>query len=307
MKKIYYTFMLLFISVSLFSQTNYNCTFDSAFEHRKRLNPEAQQELEQFMKTSVKESKSIVSRKINHNTNKRAQSPDMAHYVIPIAVHIIHKHADVTSGTGSNISNCQVNHQIEVLNNCFRPYGIQFCIATKDIDGSPISGITRRADSLTNYRENLDEAELMKLDLFPRDKYLNIWVVNSILDDNGNNKNQVGAGSFPDSRKLGIVMRADFFGDDATCGGTCNLHTQSRGKALVHEMGHLLGLLHTHEGGCQGTDSSDCSLGGDFICDTPPMQFIDFNCVDTNTCFETPTDFKDPITNYMSYKHQTCM
>jgi hypothetical protein len=306
MKKIYSTALLLFISISLFSQTNFTCTFDSAFEHRKRLNPEAQQELEQFMKTSVRESNSIVSGKIYHNSNKRAQSPDMAHYVIPIAVHIIHKTADASPGTGSNISDAQVNNQIEVLNNCFKPYGIQFCLATKNIDSSTFSGITRRADVLTNYRENLDEVELMKLDLFPRDKYLNIWVVNRILDDNGNDKNQVGAGSFPDSRKHGIVMRADFFGDSVTC-STCNLHYQSRGKALVHEMGHLLGLLHTHEGGCQGTDSSDCSSGGDFICDTPPMQFIDFNCVDTNTCFETPTDFKDPITNYMSYKHQTCM
>ena len=33
-------------------------------------------------------------------------------------------------------------------------------------------------NSLTNFREFTDDAALMALNLFPRDKYLNIWVVN---------------------------------------------------------------------------------------------------------------------------------
>jgi hypothetical protein len=271
------------------------------------MNPNAEAELKQFMLNSVLLSNKLPQNKVSPSA-KRGYAQNMTNYVIPIVVHIIHKTADASPGTGSNISNAQVNNQITKLNEYFKPYGIQFCLATKDAGGSTITGITRQAHSLTNYRENLDEADLMSLDLFPRDKYLNIWVVNSILADNGVDRGQTGSGSFPDSRKRGVVIRARFFGDSTNC-VSCNLHTQARGKTLVHEMGHLLGLLHTHEGGCQGTDISNCSKAGDFICDTPPMEFLDFNCVDTNTCIETPkgNDFIDPIHNYMSYKRETCL
>ena len=36
---------------------------------------------------------------------------------------------------------------------------------------------------------------------------------------------------------------------------------------LVHELGHVLGLLHTH--GCAGRDAADCTTSGDGLCDTP--------------------------------------
>ncbi len=307
MKKIISTLFFLLLLFSLHGQTDYHCSFDSVFAYRKRINPNAEAELKQFMLNSVQLSQKLPPDKI-YPSAKRGLAPNMANYVIPIVVHIIHKTSDTSPGTGSNISDAQVNNQIIALNKYFKPYGIQFCLATKDAAGNPMTGITRRGHSLTNYRENLDEADLMSLDLFQRDKYLNIWVVNSILDDNGVDQGQTGSGSFPDSRKRGVVIRARFFGDSMTC-VSCNLHTQARGKTLVHEIGHLLGLLHTHEGGCQGTDTSNCSKAGDYICDTPPMEFLDFNCVDTNTCIETPVgyDFIDPIHNYMSYKRETCL
>jgi hypothetical protein len=75
-------------------------------------------------------------------------------------------------------------------------------------------------------------------------------------------------------------------------------------NVLIHEMGHVLGLFHTHEDRIcnENTATSNCGsplLGkpicnccGDFICDTPPSNKIDIKCTTT----DHPID-----NNYMSY------
>ena len=55
---------------------------------------------------------------------------------------------------------------------------------------------------------------------------------------------------------------------------------------LSHEMGHCLGLSHTHYGsglnGCpELVDGSNCQTCGDYVCDTPPDVNINLN-VDSN-------------------------
>ncbi len=42
-------------------------------------------------------------------------------------------------------------------------------------------------------------------------------------------------------------------------------------NTLAHEIGHLLGLSHTHDGAIEPelVDGSNCSIGGDMLCDTP--------------------------------------
>lgn len=60
-----------------------------------------------------------------------------ARYIIPIIVHVIHDPLHSTPGTGSNISDAQIENQIEALNDAFaNSYGgqysvnsdIQFCL-----------------------------------------------------------------------------------------------------------------------------------------------------------------------------------
>ncbi len=75
-------------------------------------------------------------------------------------------------------------------------------------------------------------------------------------------------------------------------------------NVLIHEMGHVLGLFHTHEDRIcnESTATGNCSsplLGkpicnccGDFICDTPSSNKIDIKCTTT----DHPID-----NNYMSY------
>src|SRR5690606_26855361 len=78
-----------------------------------------------------------------------------ARYVIPVVIHIVHDPAHGTPGTGSNISDAQVENQLEALNDAYANINggpqsvdtrIQFCLATNVPGGT---GIMRHADLAT--------------------------------------------------------------------------------------------------------------------------------------------------------------
>lgn len=129
---------------------------------------------------------------------------------IPVVVHVLHKGEPV--GTGTNISNAQIQSQIDVLNQDFRrlnsdalfspaPFRgsssdplIQFCLAQQKPDGSPTNGIIRYLEpSQQDYAswvlpngDNLpSDAQcfnlltlkyIQALTIWDRNKYLNFWV-----------------------------------------------------------------------------------------------------------------------------------
>jgi hypothetical protein len=87
---------------------------------------------------------------------------------------------------------------------------------------------------------------------------------------------------------------------------------------LSHEMGHALGLFHTHHGTfVEGTipqcaeliDGSNCSSCGDYVCDTPADPNINFD-VNPNNC-QWLNGGQSPYSpnerNIMAYSHPSCM
>ena len=53
------------------------------------------------------------------------------------------------------------------------------------------------------------------------------------------------------------------------------VHLKCQGTTLIHELGHLFGLLHTFEdSGAELVNGSNCETVGDGICDTPADPFI---------------------------------
>jgi hypothetical protein len=103
-------------------------------------------------------------------------------YIIPVVVHIVHLPSDNSPGTGTNISDGQVNYQIEKLNQDFSGTGIQFCLAQKNEYGNSISGIARYSNTASTHKMPSEISSLFSLSNFAgtgSDKYLNIYVVHT--------------------------------------------------------------------------------------------------------------------------------
>jgi hypothetical protein len=218
---------------------------------------------------------------------------------IPVVVHVVHKTA------AQNISDAQIQSQIDVLNRDFRktntdlpkipaPFKnlaadarIEFVLADKDPSGNPSNGITRRSTTTDSFTDDdrVKRGSTGGTDAWPRDKYLNIWVC------------QLGGGllgyaQFPggDAATDGVVILHSAFGTQGTAAAPFNL-----GRTTTHEIGHWLNLRHIW-----GDDGGGCN-GDDFIADTP-------NQADSNpgkpafphiTCNNGPNG--DMFMNYMDY------
>lgn len=91
--------------------------------------------------------------------------------------------------------------------------------------------------------------------------------------------------------------------------------SQSNTSSLPHEMGHCLNLFHTHnEGGCiEMIDGSNCTICGDYICDTPAdpnlyqgRYLVDNNCNYIGTVTQNGVPYNPDTHNFMSYSIPSC-
>ena len=142
-----------------------------------------------------------------------------------------------------------------------------FKLANKDPNGNCTNGIDRIASLLTNAA-----GEAAKLNPWPHDVYMNVWVVNKLPD------NVAGYALFPSSVEGlgglhdGVIILHDYVGSI----GTSNW---SHSKALPHELGHTMGLEHTWG----GTNSPEVACGDDGINDTPETRGFQSCPRDTNS------------------------
>ncbi len=219
--------------------------------------------------------------------------------IIPVVVHIIH------NGGPENISDAQVQSQIDALNEDYRKLPgtagdgtgvdteIQFCLAKKDPQGRCTNGIVRIQSGLTNHK-SYQRADLTALSSWDAARYLNIYVVKTM--DSG----VLGYASFPGgpTNQDGSVMVHYAFGRTGTA-----LAPNHLGRIATHELGHWFSLYHTFNGGC----GSDNCLTGDLVCDTPPVNNPNYGCpVSANTCSNDIPNVIDQVQNYMDYTNDAC-
>ncbi len=237
-----------------------------------------------------------------YQNNSNVSNKKAAGDTIPVVFHIIY------DSPNSNISKAQILDGLRVLNEDYngmnadtslvRPIfksriadvGVTFVLATKDPLGNCTEGITRTFSSLTNDADN----SVKNVVGWNNDKYLNIWVVNSIDAGGLTGGIILGYANFPSPGQSaffdGIVMRHDRLGEIGT--------SVSDGRTLSHEVGHYLGLPHTFQGGCGNDPNTD----GDGIHDTPPVASSTSGCpLSRNSCSNDSPDEPDQIENHMDY------
>ncbi|MFF0345973.1 M43 family zinc metalloprotease [Kribbella sp. NPDC004875] len=186
---------------------------------------------------------------------------------IPCVVHV------VWNTNAQNISQAQIDSQIDVLNRDYRAANpdtsivpsvfsgliedsrIEFFLATTDPNGQPTTGVTRTQTTSTSFStdDKVKSSATGGIDPWPTDRYLNIWVC------------QLGGGllgyaQFPGgpANTDGVVILHSGFGTNGTATAPFDL-----GRTTTHEVGHFLNLFHIW-----GDDGSGCS-GSDECADTP--------------------------------------
>ena len=230
-------------------------------------------------------------------TNEYVESAQKVDGVItiPVVVHVVYRTST------ENISEAQINSQMQVLNDDFRRMNsdadgtwsqaqdseIEFCLATVDPQGNPTNGITRTPTSVNGFGTN-DAVKFNSSggkDAWPASDYLNVWVCNiggGIL----------GYAQFPGGSPStdGVVNGYQYFGTTGTATAPFNL-----GRTMTHEVGHYLNLRHIWgDGNCNADD---------FVSDTPTSDAPNYGCATGHvSCNST-----DMVQNYMDYSDDACM
>ncbi|MGB1204982.1 MAG: M43 family zinc metalloprotease [Chitinophagales bacterium] len=235
---------------------------------------------------------------------------------IPVVVHVI----STISNSFSNISDEQVYSQIDALNEIFRRQNadaantldifqdvaadmeLEFCLAQQDPNGYPTTGITRTSTSIANFDiDDMKFSETGGIEAWPSQNYLNIWVVNNIVN-NDSNETILGyayrPGSAPSAAVDGLAIVYYAFG---TTGNVSPSY--DAGKTGAHEIGHYLNLMHPWGGSNQSTSCNE----DDEVEDTPRTSEPNFICLlSLNQCSNESPDLPDMVQNYMDYADDAC-
>ena len=222
---------------------------------------------------------------------------------IPVVFHI------VWNTTSQNISDSKIIEQINQLNldytamntdngntpSIFQPtgnMGIQFCLASRDPNGFPTTGIERRQTTVTSFGTNsaVKAYSTGGLDPWPNSSYLNIWVCNL---SNG----ILGFATFPGATAAtdGVVLLYSSIGSVSSPGLSS---VYGLGRTATHEVGHWLNLRHIW---------GDATCGTDNVTDTPSHNAANYGCPTYphySTCTGTPVEM---TMNYMDYTDDACM
>lgn len=198
--------------------------------------------------------------------------------IVPVHIHLCRE-----SNGNSTLTLAQIQTELDSVNYYYDNAGLIFieCIAAEMID----------EDTMYNFESSLHQTELLTNHFTPN--VLNLYFANTV---SLNQTAVCGYSWYPGGP------------DAAFISGSC----ATNGSTLAHEIGHYMGLIHTHGGSSDElVDGSNCSTEGDLICDTPAdpglSGLVDTLCVYTGTALDANNQpyAPDPA-NIMSYSRKVC-
>lgn len=250
------TVLLLTIATHLFAQRE--CASHTYIEDQKASNPALAYSMNAVENFIQQQSLLLPTGAPNKTYSSAANSI----IYIPVVVHVVYNTA------AQNISDAQVQSQIDALNRDFRKLNadtvnipsqfkslaadveIEFVLATADPKGRGTTGIVRKHTDVAEFRtdDKIKYSAQGGDDAWDANSYLNLWV--------GSMHKVLGYSSVPGCNAAidGVVINYTAFGTINTS-APYNL-----GRTAVHEVGHWFGLRHIW---------GDAACGDDMVDDTP--------------------------------------
>ncbi len=267
---------------SVNAQTNRVCGTNEAWKQATQIDPTLVIRREQM--------NTMIEQYLQSHKNARTSGVDSdAVRIIPTVFHVIYEYNGI--GLNDNILDSWVNDAVQgciAITNAdyrrqnadtvntplaFRPVAadtkIEFRLATIDPNGNCTDGITRTFSHRTSGFNDFGKSVID----WPSDKYLNIWVVQTINFGSAGipGGEIIGYAQFPvsgPSQTDGVVLKYDFVGGFG--------ESTYSGRDGDHEIGHYLNMIHIW---------GDADCGDDHCADTP----VQFGPTYGDPCFP-PTD-----------------
>lgn len=211
---------------------------------------------------------------------------------IPVVVNVLYR------TTAENISQAQIQSQIDVLNEDFNATNADFSLVPSTFSAVKanvgirfvLDQVIRKSTTKTSWKTDDAMKKSTKGGINPTSPTtkLNLWVCTL-------SGGILGYAQFPggSSATDGVVILNTGFGRTGTATAPYN-----KGRTATHEVGHWLNLRHIW---------GDATCGSDLVNDTPTHNTANYGCPAAghkSTCTGTPIEM---TMNYMDYTDDACM
>ncbi|HYE54299.1 MAG TPA: zinc metalloprotease [Chitinophagaceae bacterium] len=216
---------------------------------------------------------------------------------IPVVVNVLYR------TTAENISQAQIQSQIDVLNEDFGNTNLDRTkVPAEFLDEQAtvgyrfvLAGINRKYSKNRSWSiisDDMKRSSTGGIDATDPTQNLNIWVVNKMTYYG---QTILGYAQFPGGPLAtdGVVIGYNYMGRTGTVTAPFN-----KGRTGTHEVGHWMNLYHIW---------GDATCGTDEVGDTPQHNTSNYGCPTyphRSTCSGTPVEM---TMNYMDYTDDACM
>lgn len=290
MKHLYTLALTCLVSIGAFAQSQSHpigCLAGEMSQRQYDLHPErlvSQRVLDSFTRAFIRENRA--------NSGQRTGP-----YIVPVVFHIIHDAGveDLSDATIFNemahwnqycsATNPELPNVVPAFDTLIGNMNVEFRLAQKDPDGNCTNGIERIYSSTT-----YDGDDNNKQHPWPRDKYLNVWVIKTMSKANNS---ALAYAYYPSS--VSTYVNNDIIDGILVMSEGVGSNDPYERPTVAHESGHWMNLQHTWG----NTNDPGVACGDDDVDDTPITRG-DYGTCPLGEAYCTPPIIEN-VQNIMNY------